>query len=231
MSPKDRPKSPRHRLFVALELPDEFLDPFVAWREEAFEDRRDLRLPSRYSLHVTLVFLGYQYERDVEKIAEASFSDGGAPFELKPTDVTAVPPRRPRLYAVGLEDSGDKLTAWQGKLAERLSGAGYYEPEKRPFWPHITIARFKQTERHRTGGGARGGARGGGPAAQPAPMPELPEELQAAFEAGKLTLYKSILRPQGAEYEPLARVEVSKPAKAKSGEAGAQAKPESDASS
>jgi len=213
MSPKDRPKSPRQRLFVALELPDEFLDPFVSWREEAFSDRRDLRLPSRYSLHVTLVFLGYQYERDIEKIAEASFSDGGGAggesFELKPTDVTEVPPRRPRLYAVGLEDSGEKLTAWQGKLAERLSGAGYYEPEKRAFWPHITIARFKQTERHRTGGGARGGARGRGPAAQPAPMPELPEELQASFQAGRLTLYKSTLRPQGAEYEPLRRVELS----------------------
>ena len=69
---------------------------------------------------MTLAFLGYQYERDVEKIAEASFSDGGAAFGLKATDVTEVPPRRPRLYAVGLEDAGEKLAAWQGKLAERL---------------------------------------------------------------------------------------------------------------
>jgi 2'-5' RNA ligase len=210
MSPKDRPKSPRIRLFVALELPDTFLDPLVSWREEAFASRRELRLPSRYSLHVTLAFLGYQYERDMEKIAEASFSDGGAPFGLKATDVTEVPPRRPRLYAVGLEDAGDKLTAWQGKLAERLQSGGFYEPEKREFWPHITIARFKQTERHRPGGGARGGAHGrGGGAEQPEPMPELPDELREPFETGRLTLYKSTLRPQGAEYEPLKRVELS----------------------
>jgi 2'-5' RNA ligase len=208
MSPKDRLKSPRLRLFVALELPNGFLDPLVSWREEAFADRRDLRLPSRYSLHVTLVFLGYQYERDVEKIAEASFSDGGAPFELKATDVTEVPPRRPRLYAVGLDDPAEKLTAWQAKLAERLQGGGFYEPEKRPFWPHITIARFKQTERHRTGG-ARSGGRGRGPAEQPAPMPELPDELREPFEAGRLTLYSSTLTPQGAEYDPLARAELS----------------------
>lgn len=218
MSPKDRPKSPRLRMFVALELPDQFLDPLVSWREEAFADRRDLRLPSRYSLHVTLVFLGYQYERDVEKIAEASFADGGAPFQLEATDVTEVPPRRPRLYAVGLDDAGEKLTAWQGKLAERLQGAGYYEPEKRPFWAHITIARFKQTERHRTSGGARGG-RGRGPAAQAEPMPELPDELKEPFEAARLTLYKSTLRPQGAEYEPLARVELGGAEPAGSGDA------------
>jgi 2'-5' RNA ligase len=207
MSPKERPKSPRIRLFVALELPDAFVDPLVSWREQAFASRRELRLPSRYSLHVTLAFLGYQYERDVEKIAEASFADGGAPFGLQATDVTEVPPRRPRLYAVGLEDAGEKLTAWQGKLAERLQSGGYYEPEKRPFWPHITIARFKQTERHRPGGGARGGAHGRGGAEQPEPMPELPDELREPFEAGRLTLYKSTLRPQGAEYEPLKRVE------------------------
>jgi 2'-5' RNA ligase len=212
MTPKERLKSPRIRLFVALELPDQFLDPLVSWREEAFANRRDLRLPSRYSLHVTLVFLGYQYERDVEKITEASFSDGGGlggeSFKLKATDVTEVPPRRPRLYAVGLDDSGDKLTAWQRKLAERLQGGGYYEPEKRPFWPHITIARFKQTERHRAGGGARGGSRGRAPVEQPVPMPELPDELREPFAAGRLTLYKSTLRPQGAEYEPLARTEL-----------------------
>jgi 2'-5' RNA ligase len=196
-------------MFVALELPEQFLDPLVSWREEVFGDRRDLRLPSRYSLHVTLVFLGYQYERDVEKVTEASFSDGGAPFALKATDLTEVPPRRPRLYAVGLEDAGEKLTAWQGKLAERLQGGGYYEPEKRPFWPHITVARFKQTERHRAGGGARGRTPGRGPVDQPEPMPELPDDLRKPFEAGRLTLYKSTLRPQGAEYEPLARTELS----------------------
>ena len=40
-------------------------------------------------------------------------------------------------------------------------------------------------------------------------MPELPDELREPFEAGRLTLYKSTLRPQGAEYEPLKRVELS----------------------
>jgi RNA 2',3'-cyclic 3'-phosphodiesterase len=196
-------------MFVALDLPDELLDRLVSWQQEVFADRRDLRVLSRYSLHVTLAFLGYQYERDAEKIAETSFSDGGVPFELKPVDLTEVPPRRPRLYAVGLEDPGEKLMGWQTALAERLQAAGYYEPEKRPFWAHVTVARFKQTERHRTGGGARGGGRRGrSPVDQPEPLPELPDELREPFEAARLTLYSSTLRPQGAEYEPLVRVEL-----------------------
>ena len=36
---------------------------------------------------------------------------------------------------------------------------------------------------------------------------EFPEELTEAFEASRLTLYKSELRPQGALYEPLVRVQ------------------------
>ena len=150
---KERLKSgPRLRLFVALDLPDPFLDRVTGWQQEAFADRGDLRLTSRFSLHVTLVFLGYQAGRDVERIAELAFSDDGGPFELKATDVIEVPPRRPRLYALELEDGKEALGKWQAGLAERLQGAGLYEPEKRPFWPHLTIARFKQTERHRTGG-------------------------------------------------------------------------------
>jgi 2'-5' RNA ligase len=207
MTSKDRLKSPRLRMFVALDLPDDFLDRAVIWQERAFAGRRDLRVLSRYALHVTLVFLGYQYERDAEKIAELSFAVPAEPFELQPDEVEEVPPGRPRLYAIGLDDPGDKLTRWQTGLAERLQGAGYYEPEKRPFWPHLTVARFKQTERHRTGGRARSeaGGRGRGPAEAPESLPELPDDLRNPFQAARLTLYRSTLRPQGAVYEPLAR--------------------------
>jgi 2'-5' RNA ligase len=206
---KERLKSPRVRLFVALDLPEPVLDRLVEWQEEAFAERRDLRLVPKFSIHVTLAFLGYQAERDAERIAEVAFTDAGSPFELRPTELVEVPPRRPRLYAVSLEDPGEKLVAWQGGLAGRLEEASFYEPEKRPFWPHLTVARFKSTERHRggagRGGGARGGTRGGSGPAQPTPMPELPEELTESFQAARLTLYQSTLKPQGAVYDPLAR--------------------------
>lgn len=209
---KERLKSPRARMFVALNLPDEFLDGLVAWQEEAFDGRRDLRVLSRYSLHITLVFLGYQAEGDAERIAELSFAGLGSPLELRAEDVLEVPPRRPRLYAIGMQDGGG-LAREQAGIAERLAKADFYEPEKRPFWPHLTIARFKQTERHRTGGGPRGrpGRGGGGGAEQPDPLPDLPDELREPFRASRLTLYRSTLRPQGAEYEPLGRAELTSP--------------------
>ena len=76
------------------------------------------------SLHVTLVFLGYQPERDVERIAEVAFDEPAGPFELVPEAVVPVPPRRPRLYALGLEDAG-------GALA-RLAGRAVRAPRGRP---------------------------------------------------------------------------------------------------
>ena len=198
------------RLFVALNLPDQFLDGLVAWQEQAFADRRDLRVLSRYSLHITLVFLGYQAEKDVDRIAELSFAEQGSPFELQAEEIVEVPPRRPRLYALGMEDKGGALGKFQTGIAERLHEAGLYEPEKRPFWPHLTIARFKQTERHRTAGGPRGrpGRQSGGSNEPAGPPPEFPEELGKPFQATRLTLYKSTLKPQGAEYEPLAKMDV-----------------------
>lgn len=205
---KHAKKGPRARLFVALDLPEQFLDGLVSWQQQAFGERRDLRLVPRYSLHATLVFLGYQFEKDVDRIAELSFEQKPEPFELRVEGLVEVPPRSPRLYALGLDDKNEALGAWQRGLSERLAGGGLYEPEKRPFWPHLTVARFKRTERHVAAGRARDRGGGRGPADQPEPLPEPPEELQQPFQARRLTLYRSTLKPQGAIYDALARVEL-----------------------
>ena len=42
------------------------------------------------------------------------------------------------------------------------------------------------------------------------PLPDLPPPADP-FPAAELTLYKSTLRPQGALYEPLARVPLGAP--------------------
>ena len=146
----------------------------------------------RASLHVTLVFLGYQYERDVGRIAEICFSEAAGPFELRATEATGIPPRRPRLYALALEDAGGALGAWQGELSERLAAAHLYEPEKRPFWAHLTLARGKRD---------RALMRLEEP-------PPLPGGLREPFTADRATLFRSTLTPRGAVYDPLASLDL-----------------------
>jgi RNA 2',3'-cyclic 3'-phosphodiesterase len=189
----ERLKSPRLRLFVALDLPEDVLDPLVRWRERELGGIPGARLVTRASLHVTLVFLGYQYERDAERIASICFEQPAGPFELRPAGLTGVPPRRPRLYALELSDESGAVAAWQLQLSERLHAAGLYEPEKRPFWTHVTLARGKRDR------------------ALPRldDAPSLPPELRQPFGPPRATLYRSTLTPRGAVYDSLAEMELA----------------------
>ncbi len=180
---------PRARLFLALDLPEPARASLADWRDVLISDRTDLRPVRPEALHVTLVFLGWQDESAAPKIAEAAFDalPTGPPPLLTPAGVRSLPPRNPRLFALDLEDEDGRASALQAAASAALEAGGWYRPEKRPFWPHLTLARVKGRER------------------RVAPLPEDPRPPSESFEAPVVTLYRSTLRPQGALYEPLAR--------------------------
>lgn len=192
---KERLKSPRARLFVALDLPEETRAGLVTWGEEALRDPA-LRPVAPESLHITLAFLGYRHENEVEAIA-AAVRESAAPapwVELR--DPEQRPPRgRARLYALPAISPGAE--ALQGGLQLRLVNEGFYKPEKRPFWPHVTVARVRPE--------ARGSRR---PAVVSEAPGAIPEELQEPRISVRMTLYRSVLLPSGAQYVPLAQVEL-----------------------
>jgi 2'-5' RNA ligase len=192
---KERLKSPRARLFVALDLPDEVRDGVAAWGREALADPA-LRPVSPASLHVTLAFLGHRPEREIERIAGlvAETVEPAPWVELR--DPEPRPPRgRARLYALPVISPGAE--ALQAGLEQRLVEAGFYEPEKRPFWPHVTVARVRPE--------ARGSRR---PAVVSEPPGPVPGRLTEPRLAVRMRLYRSVLQPRGAEYVPLAQVEL-----------------------
>lgn len=192
---KERLKSPRARLFVALDLPDETREGIVAWGKEELADA-GLRPVAPESLHVTLAFLGYRPEKEIEQIAAVvADSAGPAPWvELR--DPEQRPPRgRARLFALPAISPGTE--ALQAGLEQKLVEKGFYKPEKRPFWPHVTVARVRPE--------ARGSRR---PAVVSEPPGPLPEELREPRIAVRMTLYRSVLQPTGARYVPLAQVEL-----------------------
>lgn len=172
------------RLFVALELPTDVVSELVAWRSEALAGLDGLRLLPTESLHVTLCFLGPVELSVVDEVCDAcAVADGvlaPAPA-LRLAGLVWLPPRRPTVVAVRLKDGDGTLDELQGALAGALAAGGWYEPESRPYLPHVTIARAHRRTRIRV-------------PAFVAPPPDL------AFRTDRVTVFRS---HPGSRYEPL----------------------------
>ena len=108
-----------------------------------------------------------------EAIGQAARSHPG--FETALTEVGVFPsPGRTRVVWVGLSDPEGSFAAIAGTLNDLL--AEHFEPEKRAFTPHLTLARARE----------RAGA----------PLPELPPAPDLApWTADEMVLYES--RPTG----------------------------------
>jgi 2'-5' RNA ligase len=178
------------RLFVAFDVPE-------AQKDSVETAVRTLDIPGarwtgRQSWHVTLKFLGATPEERlpevtgvVERAASASpramTSLGG---------IGAFPGfRRARVLWVGLDDPGGVLGALARTLEEGFEPLGF-PPERRPWTPHLTLARFKV----------------------PAAVALEPDRIsldERPFEVGEIVLFRSHLKAGGAVYEPIARSSLS----------------------
>ena len=113
----------------------------------------------------------------VEPLAAVEQLNLGAPAWL--------PPRRPRVLAVGVGDPSGGLQALRDALVEALSSTLDWQPARERFRPHITLARMRPgTTRAR----------------------ELPPTPQLTFKPTAATLFRSDLDPTGASYTPLASI-------------------------
>jgi len=188
-------KKPRLRMFVALDLPDEVREGIGAWGERELGDPA-LRPVAPENLHVTLAFLGQREEGDVEPIVAAMHESVGPSPLVELLDPVARPARRQaRLFALPVVSPGAELM--QARLAELLVDEQLYRPEKRAFWPHVTLARVRPQ--------GRGSRR---PMAVETAPEKLPNGLKEAFYGVRMTLYRSVLQPSGVRYVPLAQVEL-----------------------
>jgi 2'-5' RNA ligase len=204
---KERLKSPRARLFVALNLPEAVRTGLAAWQREELT-AEELRPANAKTMHMTLAFLGHHPERQLDRIAEVATDVAAAAPEVRllPEPVP-VPRGRPRLFAIAAESEGTIVL--QAELEAKLVEAGFYKPEKRDFWPHLTVARVRSERRpaeERGKGGKR--RRRERPMRVERPPGPLPEALLEPFLAVRVALYRSHLRPTGAEYTPVATVEL-----------------------
>ena len=194
---KERLGSPRGRLFVALELPGEVREGLERWQRTLTDPA--LRVVPAENLHITLVFLGWQAEKDFERIAEAALGRGAeappAPqVQLLPEPVGRPRGKRPRLYAI--EARAPEVEELQAQVEGRLVEARFHQAEKRPFWTHLTVARVRPER--------KGGRKPAAVERPPGPLRGTP----VRFRPTRLVVFRSHLHPSGARYEPMAELEL-----------------------
>ena len=168
----------RLRLFLALQVPEDALDAIEEWQSRHLRGR----VVPPHNLHVTLAFLGSRPARELEPICAV----------LAESAAAIAPPlfgggRYRETRSVGmlvLDDPTGNGVRLAALLHERLAALGVYEPERRPWLPHVTVLRFRERPRLPT------------PLAPPSP--ELPE-----FAPSGAAAFLSRLHPSGAVYEVL----------------------------
>jgi len=134
------------RAFIAIELP-EALKAEIARLQEQLKAKS--RTPARWvnpeNIHLTLKFLGDIDSDTVDDIllAMGEAARGISSFHFSVKGLGVFPnPQRPRIIWVGLTGSLDKLTNLQQNIDNALDRLGLPR-EKRPFSPHLTIARIQ----------------------------------------------------------------------------------------
>jgi RNA 2',3'-cyclic 3'-phosphodiesterase len=179
----------RVRLFVALELPDAVREAIVDWRRRAVGNVRGLHLVAPESLHVTLCFLGWRFASELDEIAGACAGVGAASLpqpRLFVSEAIWLPPRRPGVLAVKLDDVDGTLGDIQRAFSEALTSAGWYAPEKRPLLAHVTVGRVARRARVR-------------------PV-ELAAPPRLEFDGATVALFRSRPMAGGSKYEALMEV-------------------------
>jgi 2'-5' RNA ligase len=202
--PKERLKSPRARLFVALDFPDEVVEGLKRWQARRLTDPALRPMPAE-QLHITLAFLAYHPVKAIDRIAEIVTGVEPRPVAFRfEREASPVPKGRPRLYALNARSPA--AIALQATLSDALEAARLHKPEKRPFWPHVTVARVRSERVAPKKGERKGKGRPRRVTNPPGPLPAALTEQE--FGAVRLRLYRSNLKPTGAEYEALAGLDL-----------------------
>lgn len=182
------------RLFIAADPPPAVSEELARWTRGALRGREEIRRLEPEQLHVTLSFLGHRPVDEIDAIAALTLDSvagfgargvGAGAGELEVGAPVWLPQRRPRVLAVELHDYSGAVSAMQEDLERALAAGVGYQPERRRFRPHVTVARMRVGA---VGRGAR----------------ELPPTPALVFVPQKVTLYRSRLQPTGAVYEEVA---------------------------
>jgi 2'-5' RNA ligase len=180
------------RAFLAVDVAGEEARARVGALLAQLREIRGLRVVPPHQLHFTLKFFEDLTEARLaaSKGAATRAASAVSSFSLNLFGLGTFPPGRPaRVLWVGSSDGSERLDTLAGAVEKELAVEGF-APEMRPFAPHLTLARVKDSRSTRD-------------------VSAL-VSTNVSFEGGtievkELVLYQSVLGPSGAVHTPLGR--------------------------
>jgi len=178
------------RSFLAIELPEPILKKIGEVQGDIRSTHAEVRWTNPEKIHLTLKFFGNIEESRIDPIfrsIEEPIRDT-LPFSLKVRGVGAFPHlKNPRVIWIGLVEEREILTSFQKQIETQLEKVGF-QPENRPFHPHLTLGRMKSSR---------------GKEELVGRMERHKEEEFGDFEVERVVLFKSDLRPSGPIHTPV----------------------------
>ena len=178
------------RSFLAIELPRHIMEKIEEVQKDLKSSRADVRWVSPEKIHLTLKFFGNIDETMIDSIVNSIEGPvhKTSPFSLLARRIGAFPHlKNPRVIWMGLEDSKEALAPFQKEVELKLKEIGF-EPEDRPFRPHLTIGRVNSNRGRNELLGM---------------VEKHLEEEFGEFAVERVILFRSDLRPSGPIYTPL----------------------------
>lgn len=172
-----------HRLFVAIRPPEQIRDLLI----DAMDTSTDFRWQDDEQLHLTLRFVGEVERPAADDLADALSRIRTPSFAARIAGIGRFEQRNSGALWAGVEPKAP-LAALAAKI-ERVCQQVGLEPERRAFFPHITLARWK-----------------GRRSREVADFLDRRRGLSSEpFEVTEFILFESRLSRHGAHYEPVAR--------------------------
>ncbi len=180
------------RLFVGCELEEALRTRLADVGRRGGPSVDGLRWAAPDALHITLKFLGEVADAlvgEVTSVLEEPLGDIPA-FAVSFQELGCFPLRgAPRVLWAGISHGAAELSSLSKVVEAAMEPIGF-EREKRPFSPHVTLARVKRGARLRR-------------------IDELVSGSNTAAFGGQevrhVSLIRSVLRPDGAVYTPIHR--------------------------
>ena len=177
------------RTFIAIDLNNRIKENLISLIDILRNKGGNIKWIEHQGMHITLKFLGEIEENKISEIEEIlkTTTRDLRPFSLKVKGTGHFPNgRNPRILWAGIE--ADKiLSSFHHQLEGELEGIGFPR-EKRSFHPHLTLGRVRSTSFVRD---------------TIAEFYIYREKFFGEMMVKKITFFRSILKPSGAEYSVL----------------------------